>query len=144
LEKTVNTVNLSARYGRVVELDSKVGNIRGLIKSCNPSRRYVLITNENVKEYFVNLIEARWILKHHSDFYREITDDDLLAELGAQPKRIKGGKKVAIVEEATEHFIVEFRGIKYPVLFSAALPAAEIVAVDEVNNIPLEEAPAIN
>lgn len=135
----MNTVNLSAKYGRIAELDSKVGNIRGLIKSCNPARRYLLITNENVKEHFVNLIEARWTLKQHLDMYREITEDDLAIEVSEHPKRIKGGKSAKIIEVLTDRFVVEFRGIKYEVLFSASLASSEIPAECEGGNIPTVE-----
>lgn len=117
----MNIVNLSAKYGRVPELDCKVGNVREVIKNGNPNKRYFLITNENTKEYFVNLIDARFILKHHSELYRDVTTDDLQEELSTRGTRIKGGKYATVVEESFDYFTIKFRDIKYNVPFQSVM-----------------------
>lgn len=71
------TENLSSKHGKCTSLDSKVGNVRTVLKNGNPNKRYFVIpVGGDEKQYFVNLIEARWLIKQTPDAYREITQDD--------------------------------------------------------------------
>lgn len=108
--------NLYVRYGRAAEIDFKIGSIRKAIKHGNPNKRYMLITTENEKEYFVNLIEARWLVLQSPDKYRPVTQEDVDAEISTRGHRIKGGKWAEVIKESENAFVISFRDQVYTLI----------------------------
>lgn len=122
--------NLYVRYGRAADLDSKIGSIRKSLKHVNPKKRYMLITTENEKDYFVNLIEARWLVLQSPDKYRPVTQEDVDAEIPTIGRRIKGGKWAEVVKESENAFVISFRDQVYTLIKHKAAEDNGVGVVD--------------